>query len=63
MSHKIFNNNLVAVCKSKFALKINKPAYIGICILVLVLMYEFHMTALKINMATNQNYYSQTLMV
>ena len=35
MSHKIFDNNLVAICKSKLALKLNKPAYIGICILEL----------------------------
>ena len=33
MSHKIFDNNLVAICKSKLALKLNRPAYIGMCIL------------------------------
>ena len=32
MSHKIFDNNLVAIRKSKLALKHNKPASIGICI-------------------------------
>ena len=44
MSHKIFDNNLVAIRKSKFALKLNKTAYIGTCILELnkVLMYELH---------------------
>ena len=44
MSHKIFDNNLVAIRKSKVALKLNKPAYIGMCILELskILMYEFH---------------------
>ena len=44
MSHKIFDNKLVAICKSKVALKLNKPAYIGMCILELskILMYEFH---------------------
>ena len=44
MSHKIFDNNLVAIRKSKLALKLNKPAYIGICMLELsrVLMYKFH---------------------
>ena len=26
MSHKIFNNNLVAICKSKLAFRLNKPA-------------------------------------
>ena len=44
MSHKIFDNNLVAIHKSKLALKLSKPAYIGIFILGLgkVLMYEFY---------------------
>ena len=44
MSHKIFDNNLVAIRKSKVALKLNKPAYIGMCIFELskILMYEFH---------------------
>ena len=44
MSHKIFDNNLVTIRKSKLALKLNKPAYIGMCILKLskVLMYGFH---------------------
>ena len=43
MSHKIFDNNLVAIPKTKVLLKLNKPAYIGACILELskVLMYEF----------------------
>ena len=30
MSHKIFDNNLVAICKNKITLTLNKPAYIGI---------------------------------
>ena len=44
MSHKIFDNNLVVIRESKVALKLNKSAYIGMCILDLseVLMYEFH---------------------
>ena len=33
MSYKIFDNNLVAIRKSKLALKLNKPAYIRVCIL------------------------------
>ena len=33
MSYKIFNNNLVAIGKGKLALKLNKPAYIRVCIL------------------------------
>ena len=44
MSQKKFDNNLVEICKSKLALKLNKPAYIGMCISELskVLMYQFH---------------------
>ena len=43
MSHKIFDNNLAAIDKSKLALKLNKPAYIEMCILELskVLMCKF----------------------
>ena len=33
MSHKVFDNNLVELRKSKLALKLNKPAYIGMCML------------------------------
>ena len=42
MSHKIFDNNLVAINKSKVALKLNKPSYIEMCILELstILMYK-----------------------
>ena len=49
MSHKVFDNNLVAIRKSKLALKLNKPAYIGMCILELskVLMYEFNYDCIK----------------
>ena len=49
MSHKIFGNNLVAICKSKLASKLNKSAYIGMCVLELskVLMYEFHYDYVK----------------
>ena len=35
MSHKTFDNNLVAICKSKPALKLNKSVYLGTCILEL----------------------------
>ena len=43
MSHKIFDNNLAAIDKSKLALKLNKPAYIEMCILELskVLICKF----------------------
>ena len=51
MSHKIFDNNLVAKRNSKLALKLNEPAYIRMCILELrkVLMYEFHYDYFKNN--------------
>ena len=35
MSQKIFHNKLVVICKNKLALKLNKPAYIRMCILEL----------------------------
>ena len=49
MSHKIFDNTLIATCKSKLALKLNKPAYTGISILELnkVLMYKFNYDYIK----------------
>ena len=44
MSQKIFDNNLVAIRKNKVTLTLNKPAYVGMCILELskVLMCKFH---------------------
>ena len=44
MSHKIFDNNLITIHKSKVTLMFNRPAFIGICILELskILMYELH---------------------
>ena len=49
MSHKIFDNNLVTICKNRVTLTLNKPAYIGMYILELskVLMYEFHYNYIK----------------
>ena len=49
MSHKIFENNVVTIRKSKLALKLNKPGDIGMCTLELskVLMYEFHYDYIK----------------
>ena len=42
-SHKILDNNLPAIRKNKLALKLNKPAYIGMSVFELskVLMEEF----------------------
>ena len=44
MSLKIFDNDLVVIRKNKDKLTLNKPAYVGMCILDLskVLMHEFH---------------------
>ena len=49
MWHKIFANNLIALLKSKLALKLKKPAHNGMCILELskVSMYEFHCDYIK----------------
>ena len=49
ISRKIFDNNLVVIRKNKVTLRLNKPAYIGMCILELskVLMYEFHYDYIK----------------
>ncbi|XP_068689838.1 uncharacterized protein [Montipora foliosa] len=49
VSRKIFNENLVAVHKIKETLTLNRPAYIGMCILDLnkTLMYDFHYNYIK----------------
>ena len=49
VSSKIFNENLVAVHKIKETLTLNRPAYVGMCILNLskTLMYDFHYNYIK----------------
>ena len=49
VSSKIFNENLVAVHKIKETLTLNRPAYVGMCILDLskTLMYDFHYNFVK----------------
>ena len=49
MSHKKLDNDLVAVCKNKVTLTLNKPVYIGMCTLESskVLMYKFHYDYIK----------------
>ena len=49
VSSKIFNENLLAVHKIKEALTLNRPAYVGMCILDLskTLMYNFHYNYIK----------------
>ena len=49
VSSKIFNEDLVAVHKIKETLMLNRPAYVGMCILDLskTLMYDFHYNYIK----------------
>ena len=49
VSSKIFNENLMAVHKVKEPLTLNRPAYVGMCILDLskTLMYDFHYKYIK----------------
>ena len=49
VSSKIFNENLVAIHKIKETLTLNRPAYVGMCILDLskTLMYDFHYNYIK----------------
>ena len=49
VSSKIFNQNLMAVHKIKETLTLNRPAYVGMCILDLskTLMYDFHYNYIK----------------
>ena len=51
VSSKIFNENLMAVHKVKETLTLNRPAYVGMCILDLskMLMYDFHYNYIKIS--------------
>ena len=55
MSQKIFDNDLVAIHKSKVTLTLNKPAYIGKYNLELnkLLMYKFHYDYIKNKYANN----------
>ena len=49
MSHKLLDNDLDAISKSKVTLRLNKSAYIGMCTLELskVLMYELYFGYIK----------------
>ena len=55
MSYKIFGNDLVAIRKNKMTLALNKPTYIGMCILELikVLIYELHYDCIKNKFGNN----------
>ena len=49
VSGKIFNENLMTVHKIKETLTLNRPAYVGMCIIDLskTLMYDFHYNYIK----------------
>ena len=49
INSKIFNEDLVAIHKTKTTLTLNRPAYVGMCILDLskTLMYDFHYNYIK----------------
>ena len=49
VSSKIFNENLMAIHKVKETLTLNRPAYVGMCILDLskMLMYDYHYNYIK----------------
>ena len=49
MSHKVFENDLVSIHKNKVTLTLNKPEYVGMCIIHLrkVLMYNFYYNCIK----------------
>ena len=73
MSQKIFDNYFVTIPKNKVILILQKPAYVGMCVLGLskVFMYEFHYDYIlwlyfiydHINMITTLGYYSLILTV
>ena len=48
-AHRIFDYNLVVIRKSKLAFKLNKPVYVGMCILKLgkVLTHKFYHDYMK----------------
>ena len=55
ITHKIFDNDLVAIRKNKVTLTLKKPAYIRMCILELSKVYECTnsiMITLKIKMVS-----------
>ena len=58
----VFNENLVAVHKIKESLTLNRPAYVGMCILDIskTLMYDFHYNYIKEKYGSKQNSCLQT---
>jgi len=62
INSKIFNENLEAIHKIKASLTLDRPAYVGMCILDLLktLMYDFHNNYIKVKYNDNAQFYSQT---
>ena len=72
MPHKKIDNDLVAIRKNKVTFTVNKPTYIGMCILELskVLIYKLHYNYIRNKygynsrlLFTNIDRLSQTLIV
>ena len=63
MSQKMFGKSLITISKSKVKLALNKPAYVGRCVLDLniVLIMNFIMIISKINIVKTQDCYSLRL--
>ena len=59
---EIFDNALVAICKSKVTLTLNNPAHVGMFALDLskVLMYQFHYDYIKIKYSNNSRQFTDT---
>ena len=54
---KIFNEDLVGVNVKRPTIKLNRPSYVGMCIIDLskTFMYDFHYNYIKRNTITNLN--------
>ena len=55
VSSEIFNVNLVAVNMKRSTIKLDRPSYVGMCILDLskTLMYDFHYNYIKMKQQEN----------
>lgn len=65
VSSKIFNENLVEIHKIKETLTLDRPAYVGMCILDLskTLMYDFITIQSREHMVIRPSYYLRTLIL
>ena len=62
-SRKIFSENLVAIHRRKTEVNLNRPTYIGMCVLDLskLCMYQFYYDTLKARYGVEFGYAIQTL--